>query len=66
MKPIEFFEVFEITVISGSLILNMFFFFFFKEQKLTVLIYSAIYKKEPELMVLLKFKEPPKRAVWDL
>lgn len=65
MKPNKFFEVFEITVISGSLIL-IFFLFFFKEQKLTVLIYSAICKKELELMVLLKFKEPPKRAVWDL
>jgi len=63
MKPNKFFEVFEISLISGSLILNM---FFFKEQKLTVLIYSAICKKELELMVLLKFKEPPKRAVWDL
>jgi len=45
MKPNKFFEVFEITVISGSLIL-IFFLFFFKEQKLTVLIYILQYIKE--------------------
>ncbi len=40
MKPIVFFEAFEITAISGSLILNLF--FFPKEQKLTVLIFCNI------------------------
>jgi hypothetical protein len=65
MKPTEFFEVFEITVISGSLILKFGLFFFPKNRNWRFL-YILQYIKRTGTHGSFKIQRTTQKAIWDL